>query len=175
MEHGTRLCSKGISRHEDKLQNAILSVLNDMIEHPETVENALMDTLARCRQEITAIDARTAEINADIERIYKWRDLILETITGEAFEQFRQELKDLNAQELHHKNELEQLDIRKEKVQLTIKKSVTARELFANMLPVTEFDDNMIPKLIERVDAVDKKHIRIVFRGGLEIEGDVEK
>ena len=175
MEHGTRLCSKGISLHEDKLQNAILSVLNDMIEHPETVENALMDTLARCRQEITAIDARTAEINADIERIYKRRDLILETITGEAFEQFRQELKDLNAQELHHKNELEQLDIRKEKVQLTIKKSVTARELFANMLPLTDFDDNMIPKLIERVDAVDKKHIRIVFRGGLEIEGDVEK
>ena len=81
----------------------------------------------------------------------------------------------MNAQELHHKNELEQLDIRKKKVQLTIKKSVTARELFVNMLPVTEFDDNMIPKLIERVDAVDKKHIRIVFRGGLEIEGDVEK
>ena len=48
-------------------------------------------------------------------------------------------------------------------------------ELFANMLPLTDFDDNMIPKLIERVDAVDKKHIRIVFRGGLEIEGDVEK
>ena len=40
------------------------------------------------------------------------------------------------------KNELENLELRRERVQLTIKKSVTARELFANMLPLTDFDDN---------------------------------
>ena len=101
--------------------------------------------------------------------------MILETITGEAFEQFRQELKNLNGRELDDKNELENLELRRERVQLTIKKSVTARELFANMLPLTDFDDNMIPKLIERVDVVDKTKIKITFRGGLEVEGNVEK
>ena len=175
MEHGTRLCSKGVSIHEDKIQNTILSVLNDMIENPEMVETAIMETMDHCRNEITEIDTRKSDLNADIESIHKRRDVILETITGEAFEQFRQELKDLNGRELDDKNELETLELRRERVQLTIKKSVTARELFANMLPLTDFDDNMIPKLIERVDVVDKTKIRITFRGGLVVEGDVEK
>ena len=80
-----------------------------------------------------------------------------------------------NGQELEGKERLEQLQIRKEDVQLRIKKTVTARELFANMAPQAEFDDTLIPKLIERIDVVDKESIRVVFRGGLEVEGTVEK
>lgn len=52
---------------------------------------------------------------------------------------------------------------------------MTARELFANMLPLTDFDDNLIPKLIEHVDVMDKTKIRITFRGGLEAEKNVKK
>ena len=81
----------------------------------------------------------------------------------------------MNGKEHAAKNSLEQLQIRKEGVQLRIKKAVTARELFANMAPQSEFDDTLIPKLIERIDVVDKGSIRVVFRGGLEVEGKVVK
>ena len=116
-----------------------------------------------------------ADTNARIEQISKRRDEILEVITGAAFEQFKEELKDMNGQELVAKHSLEQLQIRKEGVQLRIKKTVTARELFANMTPLAEFDEALIPKLVERIDVVDKETIRVVFRGGLEVEGAVEK
>ncbi len=43
------------------------------------------------------------------------------------------------------------------------------------MAPLAEFDETLIPKLIERIDVVDKITIRVVFRGGLEVEGAVEK
>ena len=69
----------------------------------------------------------------------------------------------MNGQELAAKHGLEQLQIRKEGVQLRIKKAVTARELFANMAPLAEFDDTLIPKLVERIDVVDKITIRVVF------------
>ncbi|MBQ8922704.1 MAG: hypothetical protein IJ060_11210 [Oscillospiraceae bacterium] len=115
------------------------------------------------------------EISDEIEKICTRRDDILEIITGTASEQFKAELKELNGREPELKGELEQLQIKKESVQLGIKKAVTARELFMNMMPLREFDDNVIPKLVERIDVVEKKAIRVVFRGGVEVEGTVEK
>lgn len=175
LDHGKKLCSKGTSIHEDKLQRAVLMIVNDMIENPDAVENAIMDTMEKCRAEILSIDTEMEEINAEIKRICKRRDDILEIITGAAFDQFKAELKELNGQELELKAKLEQLQIRKEAVQLGIKKAVTARELFANMMPLREFDDNLIPKLVERIDVVGKQKIKVVFRSGVEVEGTVEK
>jgi len=72
----------------------------------------------------------------------------------------------LNSQELELKAKAEKLQI---------KKAVTARELFSNMLPLREFDDITIPKLIERINVTDKEHIRVIFCGGVETEVTVEK
>ena len=73
------------------------------------------------------------------------------------------------------KENLEQLQLRKERTQLTIKKVVTARELFANMMPLNAFDDITLPKLVERIDVISKNKIKVVFCGSVEVEGTVEK
>ena len=44
-----------------------------------------------------------------------------------------------------------------------------------NMMPLDCFDDNLIPKLVERIDVVGKQKIKVVFRGGVEVEGTIEK
>ena len=47
---------------------------------------------------------------------------------------------------------------------------------YANlMLPLREFDDITIPKLIKRIDVTDKEHIKVIFCGGMETEVTVEK
>ena len=81
----------------------------------------------------------------------------------------------MNTQELELKSKAEKLEIKKENVQFSIKKAVTAREMFSNMLPLREFDDIAIPKLIERIDMTDKEHIKVIFCGGVETEVTVEK
>ena len=81
----------------------------------------------------------------------------------------------MNSQELELKSKAEKLQIRRDNVQFSIKKAVTARELFSNMLPLGEFDDIIIPKLIKRIDVTDKEHIKVVFCGGMETEATVEK
>lgn len=52
-------------------------------------------------------------------------------------------------------------------MQLSIKEVVTARELLVNTTPLTAFDDIMIPKLVERIEAGRKNEITVVFRGGV--------
>ena len=175
IDHGSRICSKGASLHENKLQNAVIAVVNDMIENPEKMEEAIMETMNQFRTEITEIDTQLMDISTELERISTRRDDILTVITGEAFEQFKTELKDLNSQELELKAKTEKLQIKKENVQFSIKKAVTAREMFSNMLPLRDFDDIAIPKLIERIDVTDKEHIRVIFCGGVEVEVTVEK
>ena len=175
IDHGSRICSKGASLHEDKLQNAVVAIVNDMIENPEKVEVAILEAMNQFRTEITEIDTQLMDISTELERISTRRDDILTVITGEAFEQFKTELKDLNGQELELKAKAEKLQIKKENVQFSIKKAVTARELFSNMLPLREFDDITIPKLIERIDVTDKEHIRVIFCGGVETEVTIEK
>ena len=83
--------------------------------------------MEKCRAEIESTDAQMTEISDEIEKICTRRDDILEIITGAASEQFKAELKELNGREPELKGELEQLQIKKESVQLGIKKAVTAR------------------------------------------------
>ena len=175
LEHGKKLCVKGASLHEDKLQRSILEVVNNMIENPERVETAIMETLEKYRIEIQIIDSKMAFVNAELENISARRDEILEVITGAVFEHFKEELKEMNGKELELKKELEQLQIQKDAVQFAVKKAVTARELFCNMLPLDEFDEKMIPKLVERIEVKSKTEIAVIFRGGVEVSNAVEK
>ena len=41
--------------------------------------------------------------------------------------------------------------------------------------PMDEFDNVMIPRLIERIYVISKDRIKVVFYGGVEVEGAVEK
>ena len=174
-DHGTKLCSEGVSIYEDKLHRTVLTLINEMIDDPERVENAISDTMEKSRTEIEIIDAEMTETTAEVEKICSRRDDILGIITGAAFEQFKNELKEMNIKELNCKEKLEQLQIRKETVQLNIKKAVSARELFSTMSPMDEFDNVMIPRLIERIYVISKDKIKVVFYGGVEAEGAVEK
>ena len=146
-----------------------------MIEDPERVETAITDIMQKYRDEIREIDTAMAKINIELSEINTKRDDILEIITGAAFERFKNELKDLNSRELVLKEKNEQLQLRKDMVQLDIKKAVTARELFTNMTPLGEFDDIMIPKLVEKIVMIAKDRVKVVFRGGVEAEGSIEK
>jgi hypothetical protein len=114
-------------------------------------------------------------MTAEIERIGTRWDEILEILTGEAFDRLKEELRDLNRWELEGKERLEQLQIQKGSIQLRTKKAVTAREMFMNMMPLESFDEEVIPKLVERIDVVSKTEIRVVFRGGVKVRGSVDK
>ena len=43
------------------------------------------------------------------------------------------------------------------------------------MMPLNTFDDITLPKLVERIDVISKNKIKVVFCGGVEVDGTVEK
>ena len=85
------------------------------------------------------------------------------------------ELRTLFEEEKQVKDKLEELKQRKDKIQYSAKQAATARELFANMQPMSCFDDLTVRKLIERITVISKTEITIRFCGGLEVKGTVEK
>ena len=175
LEHGSRRCAKSPSVHESKLHKAVLSAVNHVIEDVQELNEAVMTSLEKSRAEIISIDAEYRAEFTRLKEIENKRDGILEIITGSTFDRFREELKTLNSSEEECKKKLEELTHQKEKIQHSIQQTTSARELFANMRPLVCFDDVTVRRLVERIEVINKTTIKVVFRGGLEYQTEVEK
>lgn len=175
LDYGKKMCTKGISVHEDRLHRAVLAIINEMISDPKSVDKAIMSTLEKYREEAGVIDIETVTLAADVEKINTKRNEILEIITGGSFDVLKDELKDLNRRELESKDRLEQLHLKKDELQLNINKVVTARELFISTAPLIEFNDITVPKFVERIEMGKKDEITVTFHGGVEVKEKIEK
>ena len=175
IDHGKKMCTKGVSVHEDRLHRAVLPVINEMISNSDAARKAIDETLTRYREEITVLDTEIKELTAEIEKIDAKREDILAIITGSSFEIFKDELKSLNDREHETKDKLEKLQVRKDAAQLDIKKAATAREIFITTPPLTDFNDATIQKLVERIEMGTKDEIKVIFQGGVEVKGKIEK
>lgn len=127
------------------------------------------------RSEIVKIDEEMDQINKRLSEINSSRDALLADISGTQYEQLNVELRKLNVEENEIKDKLEELKKRKEMIKHSAQQAAAARELFANMQPMSCFDDLTVRKLIERITVISKTEITIRFCGGLEVKGTVEK
>ena len=175
LDHGKKVCTKGVSVHEDRLHRAVLAVVNDVIGNRAVAEKAIEETMEKYKAEICTVEAEIAELTSEVEMIDTKRDGILEVISGNSFEIFKDELRALNDREYETKDRLEKLQIRKDAVQLDIKRVITAREIFISAQPVTVFDDIAIRKLVERIEMGKKDEITVTLWGGVKVEGKIEK
>lgn len=126
------------------------------------------------RSEIVKIDEEMDQINKRLSEINSSRDALLADISGTQYEQLNVELRKLNVEENEIKDKLE-LKKRKEMIKHSAQQAAAARVLFANMQPMSCFDDLTVRKLIERITVISKTEITIRFCGGLEVKGTVEK
>ena len=175
LEYGSKRCAKSPSVHESKLHKAVLSAINHVIEDVQKLNETVMASIEKSRAEMIAVDTEYRAETAKLKELQSRRDGILEIITGSTFDRFREELKTLNSSEEECKMKLEELIQQKEKIQHSIQQTTSARELFANMRPLVCFDDVTVRRLVERIEVINKTTVKVVFRGGLEYQAEVEK
>lgn len=175
LEGSAKKCAKSPSYHEDKIHRAIIGAINDMIGNKEKLNRAVVEGLEQCRAEMSSIDEERKTIITRLEEIDTKRNQILEVITGNSFDKFRDELKALNDEESELKSRSEELAHRRDSIQLSMQHMTSARELYATMEPVMTFDDLLIRKLVEKVEGISKTKIKVVFKGGAESVAEVEK
>jgi len=168
-------CPKSPSYHEDVLQNNILKAINGMIGNTENVESAVVSSAEKMQAENELIDTEISGIVAKLTEIEETRDSILECVSSSMFEQMSSELKKLNAEENGLVEKMDALKAKKENNRRSILKAGSATELFRDISPLIEFDENTVDKLIQKIEAVNKDEIAVIFCGGFRIVQTIEK
>ena len=167
-----RPCPKSPSYYEEMLHRSILAAINSMIGG-EDVETAIKGSTEKLKSDMQEIEQKISELTAQLGEIEQSRDDILECISGSMFEQMSSELKDLNAREQAIAYQIDALMKQKDENRRSILKADAAISLFRNMERITAFDETVVDRLIDRIDAIDKDRIAVTFCGGFRVEQEI--
>lgn len=164
-----KACPKSSSYHEDVLQKAVLTAVNSMIGRLKEVDGCAQKSSKKTLAQIGNIESRIKEINDKLATIETERDTILTNISGSMFEQMSDELKALNNQESEYACQLEELRQQQNTHRRNLLREESARKLLKDLKPLTEFDDNILGRILAKVEAVGKDKITVTFCGGYTI------
>lgn len=162
---------------EEVLKEAILSAVNQMMSSRDELTGQLIDAM---RQELLPIPGQglsISDIDRALENLSKQFDQLLKEASlsadsTENAERFRSistamaELKERRAQmeKLHHENE--QVYRRVKAAEATLSETASW---------ITEWKEDVLYQLLEKVTVLDETRIRVTFRSGVEIEQVLEK
>ena len=176
LDHGKKYCKKSPSIYETKLHRAILNAVNEFFGSADDIRmilNGAADEIIAGLEhnEIRSIEQRIREIDQS-------RNKLIELISGgdTAPDSFDEEVRKLfeEEQELNAK-----LITMKQSAKLTeqqqIDLAVAKEEISSAPMKLTEFDDILMRKLLECVKVISKEKIIVIFKGGYEMEAEIER
>jgi len=167
-------CPKSPSYHEDVLQRAVLAAVNGMIGRIEEVDGSAEENSKRMTAEVSSMETHIKEINEKLADIEAERETILATISGSTFEHMSDELKDLNRQESEYARQIEELREQQNDHRRNLLREESARNLLKDLKPLTEFDDNLLGRILAKIDAISKNKITVTFCGGYTVTQEIE-
>lgn len=167
-------CPKSPSYHEDVLQKSVLAAVNGMIGRMSEVDDSAEESNKRITAEISDIENRIKEINEKLSAIETERETILAAINGSMFEHMSGELKELNRQESEYARQLEELREQQNDHRRNLLREESARKLLQDLKPLTEFDDNLLGRIIAKIEAINKNEIKVTFCGGYTVTQEIE-
>ena len=138
------------------------------------VDGCVEESSKRITTEVGDIESRIKEINEKLASIETERETILANISGSMFEQMSSELKELNDQESAYARQLEELKQQQNDHRRNLLREESARKLLKDLKPLTEFDDNILGRILAKVEAVSKDKITVTFCGGYTITREIE-
>ena len=177
LDYGKKYCLHSPTLDEEPLQQAVLAAINAAMSDHETLVAQITDAMEQELAPIPGEGMSLGDIDRATEELGKQFDnLLLEASnavnTEEYAERFRaisnmiEELKCRKANILQIRQEQEQIECR-----------VHAATAVMNTLPseLTEWDDNIVYQMLEKVSVLSREKIRVTFRGGTEIEQAVDQ
>ena len=120
------------------------------------------------------METRIKEINEKLADIETERETILAAISGSTFEHMSDELKALNRQESEYAHQLEELREQQNDRRRNLLREESARKLLKDLQPLTEFDDNLLCRILAKAEALSKNKITVTFCGGYTVTQEIE-
>ena len=165
-------CPNSSSYHEEPLQNAVIAAVNSFISgtcnlSPTSEKSPTGD--------FGAIERRIETIHDELTKIEMERDSILSNISGTVFDSMSERLKELNRQESEYADQLKKLRDQLDNYKRNQIKEEKARQLLKGLKPLEQFDDDIIGKILSKIEAISKNEIKVTFYGGYSIVQVVKK
>lgn len=176
LDHGSKFCHNSPSIHEDKLHRAILRATNDYFECSEDILGILRENIESV---VTGCDSTELHrFEQRLQEIDKARNDFISLITAGTVDE---DSLDAEFQKLYDEEQL--LKERIEELRSNNSSNVKQHDNIDRAIQtiserpakLTEFDDVIIRKLIECVKVISKKEVRIIFKGGYEIQVHIEE
>lgn len=177
LDYGKRYCLHSPTLDEGPLQQAILSAVNSAMSDHGTLTAQLIDTM---EQELAPIPGESMSLG-DIDRAMEglgqqFNDLLREAADANNADSYTAQFQSISTAMAEFKRRKAKiLQIRQEQEQTNRRVQAVASVLKTSSSELTEWDDNVVYQLLEKVTVLSRERIRVILRDGLEIEQAVEQ
>jgi DNA invertase Pin-like site-specific DNA recombinase len=176
LDHGSRFCHKSPSIHEDKLNDAIVNVLNEYYDHSDNVREMIMDNIQTVLTSSSSSELFQAEQRLlDID---KARNDFISLLTSGGIEEdsLDQEFQKLFEEEHELNEKVRVLKAQNDEAQNDeLRQKEISEVLDDHSCKINEYDDIIVRKLIQCVKVINKSEIKVIFKDGHEVNEEVKR
>lgn len=162
-------CKKAFSYHEDVLHDAVVAAVNSIVGKADLFCAADKDS----RLLMDETEQQITDVNNELAKIEQEREKLIGTVLDDAFLQFSSEIKTLNDREAELFCKLKELKSKHYDIKRKMLKEEAARKQLRELRPIKKFDDDLIYRVISRIEAVGKDKLKITFYGGYSINQNI--
>ena len=177
LDYGKKYCKDSPTLDEEPLQQAVLVAINASMSDHGVLTAQLTDAMEQELAPIPGESMSLGDIDRTIAELGKQFDhLLLEASSAGDAEEYAERFRAIStAMEELKRRKANIQNIRQEQEQVTRRVQAVASVLDGLSAELTQWDDNVVYQMLEKVTVLSREMIRFTLRNGMEIEQAVEQ
>ena len=177
LDYGKKYCKDSPTLDEEPLQQAVLAAINESMSDHGILTAQLTDAMEQELAPIPGESMSLGDIDRAIAELGKQFDhLLLEASSSGDAEEYAERFRAISTamEELKRRKSNIQ-NIRQEQERVTKRVQAAVSVLDGLSAELTQWDDNVVYQMLEKVTVLSRETIRVTLRNGVEIEQTVEQ
>ena len=177
LDYGKKYCKDSPTLDEEPLQQAVLAAINASMSDHGILTAQLTDAMEQELAPIPGESMSLGDIDRAIAELGKQSDhLLLEASSAGDAEEYAERFRAIStAMEELKRRKANIQNIRQEQEQVTRRVQAAVSVLDGLSAELTQWDDNVVYQMLEKVTVLSREMIRVTLRNGVEIEQTVEQ
>ena len=177
LDYGKKYCKDSPTLDEEPLQQAVLAAINASMSDHAILTAQLTDAMEQELAPIPGESMSLGDIDRAIAELGKQFDhLLLEASGAGDAEEYAERFRAIStAMEELKRRKANIQNIRQEQEQVTRRVQAATAALDGLSAELTQWDDNVVYQMLEKVTVLSREMIRVTLRNGVEIEQTVEQ
>lgn len=177
LDYGKKYCKDSPTLDEEPLQQAVLAAINASMSDHGALTAQITDAM---EQELAPVPGESMSLG-DIDRAMaelgkQFDNLLLEASSAGSMEEYAERFRAIStAMEELKRRKANIQNIRQEQEQITKRVRAAASALDGLSAELTQWDDNVVYQMLEKVTVLSREVIRVTLRNGVEIEQTVNQ